>query len=47
MNFTDYQTQSRATAKYPAIGHGVIYPILGLVNEAGEIKNKELNSLFF
>lgn len=36
MNFTDYQTKSRATAKYPVIGHGVIYPTLGLVNEAGE-----------
>lgn len=21
MNFTDYQTKSRATAKYPVIGH--------------------------
>jgi hypothetical protein len=38
MNFTDYQTKSRATAKYPAIGHAVIYPTLGLVNEAGELK---------
>ncbi|MDP1547759.1 MAG: nucleoside triphosphate pyrophosphohydrolase family protein, partial [Anaerolineales bacterium] len=37
MNFTDYQTKSRATAKYPAIGHAVIYPTLGLVNEAGEV----------
>ena len=26
MNFTDCQTKSRATAKYPAIGHAVIYP---------------------
>ena len=34
MNFTDYQTQSRKTAKYPAIGHPVIYPTLGLTNEA-------------
>jgi NTP pyrophosphatase (non-canonical NTP hydrolase) len=40
MNFTDYQTKSRITAKYPAIGHGVIYPILGLVNEAGEVAGK-------
>jgi NTP pyrophosphatase (non-canonical NTP hydrolase) len=40
MNFTDYQTKSRATAKYPAIGHGVIYPTLGLVNEAGEVAGK-------
>ena len=40
MNFSDYQTKSRATAKYPAIGHGVIYPTLGLVNEAGEVAGK-------
>ncbi len=40
MNFTDYQTKSRATAKYPVIGHGVIYPTLGLTNEAGEVAGK-------
>lgn len=40
MNFSDYQTKSRATAKYPVIGHGVIYPTLGLVNEAGEVAGK-------
>ena len=40
MNFTDYQTKSRKTAKYPAIGHPVIYPALGLVNEAGEVAGK-------
>ncbi|MBI3739826.1 MAG: nucleoside triphosphate pyrophosphohydrolase family protein [Chloroflexi bacterium] len=40
MNFSDYQTKSRLTAKYPAIGHGVIYPTLGLVNEAGEVAGK-------
>ena len=40
MNFSDYQIKSRATAKYPAIGHGVIYPPLGLVNEAGEVAGK-------
>ncbi len=40
MNFTDYQTKSCATAKYPVIGHGVIYPTLGLVNEAGEVAGK-------
>ncbi len=40
MNFDDYQTKSRKTAKYPAIGHPVIYPALGLVNEAGEVAGK-------
>jgi len=40
MDFNDYQTKSRITAKYPAIGHPVIYPTLGLVNEAGEVAGK-------
>ena len=40
MNFTDYQQKSKATAKYPVIGHGVIYPTLGLTNEAGEVAGK-------
>jgi len=40
MNFNDYQQKSRATAKYPAIGHAIIYPTLGLVNEAGEVAGK-------
>ncbi len=40
MDFTEYQHKSRATAKYPAIGHGVIYPTLGLTNEAGEVAGK-------
>ena len=40
MDFNDYQTKSRKTARYPAIGHSVIYPTLGLVNEAGEVAGK-------
>jgi NTP pyrophosphatase (non-canonical NTP hydrolase) len=40
MNFSDYQTQSRKTAKYPPIGHPVVYPTLGLTNEAGEVAGK-------
>jgi NTP pyrophosphatase (non-canonical NTP hydrolase) len=40
MNFSDYQTRARATAKYPVIGHPVIYPTLGLANEAGEVAGK-------
>jgi len=36
----EYQKKSRETAKYPVIGHGVIYPALGLVNEAGEVAGK-------
>ncbi|MDX1377497.1 MAG: nucleoside triphosphate pyrophosphohydrolase family protein [Anaerolineales bacterium] len=40
MNFNDYQTKSRMTAQFPSIGHPVIYPTLGLVNEAGEVAGK-------
>jgi NTP pyrophosphatase (non-canonical NTP hydrolase) len=40
MNFTDYQAKSRRTANYPAIGHPVVYPTLGLTNEAGEVAGK-------
>jgi len=40
MNFTDYQQKAKNTAKYPIIGHGVIYPTLGLTNEAGEVAGK-------
>jgi NTP pyrophosphatase (non-canonical NTP hydrolase) len=40
MDFADYQNKARHTAKYPVIGHGVIYPTLGLANEAGEVAGK-------
>jgi NTP pyrophosphatase (non-canonical NTP hydrolase) len=40
MKLSDYQTKARATAKYPVIAHGVIYPTLGLTNEAGEVAGK-------
>lgn len=40
MNFDHYQRESRKTAGYPPIGHGVIYPVLGLTNEAGEVAGK-------
>ncbi|RME86668.1 MAG: nucleotide pyrophosphohydrolase [Anaerolineae bacterium] len=40
MDFNDYQRKSRQTAEYPAIGHPVIYPTLGLTNEAGEFAGK-------
>ena len=40
MNFSDYQKLSRRTAGYPAIGHPIIYPVLGLANEAGEVAGK-------
>lgn len=40
MDFTEYQNKSRKTAGYPPIGHPVIYPTLGLTNEAGEVAGK-------
>ena len=40
MNFSDYQKRSRVTAQYPSIGQPVIYPVLGLANEAGEVAGK-------
>lgn len=40
MDFNEYQQKSRKTAAYPAIGHPVVYPTLGLANEAGEVAGK-------
>jgi NTP pyrophosphatase (non-canonical NTP hydrolase) len=40
MDFSEYQRLSRRTAGYPPIGHAVIYPTLGLTNEAGEVAGK-------
>ena len=40
MNFNDYQKKSRKTAQYPSIGDPIVYPALGLVNEAGEVAGK-------
>jgi NTP pyrophosphatase (non-canonical NTP hydrolase) len=40
VNFAEYQEKAKQTAKYPVIGHAVIYPTLGLTNEAGEVSGK-------
>lgn len=40
MKLSVYQQKSKATALYPAIGHRVVYPALGLAGEAGEVANK-------
>jgi len=40
MDFKEYQEKSKETAAYPAIGEGYVYPVLGLVNEAGEVAGK-------
>jgi NTP pyrophosphatase (non-canonical NTP hydrolase) len=40
MEFNEYQTKSRVTAKYPRTGDNFIYPVLGLAGEAGEVADK-------
>lgn len=35
-----YEIEAAKTAIYPARGNNVVYPVLGLVGEAGEIANK-------
>ncbi len=40
MDLYEYQEKARNTAKYPVIGDRVIYPTLGLTNEAGEVAGK-------
>ena len=40
MHLSDYQRESRATARYPDLGNNLIYPTLGLAGEAGEVADK-------
>ena len=40
LSFREYQTKSRRTAVYPPIGHNVIYPVLELADEVGEVCGK-------
>ncbi|MEM7132300.1 MAG: nucleoside triphosphate pyrophosphohydrolase family protein [Chloroflexota bacterium] len=40
MNFNHYQTQSRKTWGLVHTDHPIVYPTLGLVNEAGEVAGK-------
>ena len=40
MDFTEYQQKALRTARYPVIGNAVVYPTLGLANEAGEVAGK-------
>lgn len=40
MNFEEYQKTAHTTAKYPDIGQSFVYPVLGLMGEAGEYANK-------
>jgi len=46
MNFEEYQTRAHATSLNTKIGDStIVYPILGLANEAGEVAGK-LKKLF-
>ena len=40
MTFDEYQAKSKATAVYKDQGNNFIYPVLGLVGEAGEVAEK-------
>ncbi|MBU1126141.1 MAG: nucleoside triphosphate pyrophosphohydrolase family protein [Patescibacteria group bacterium] len=40
MNFNEYQEKSRKTAVYPDLDNNVVYPTLGLNDEAGEVAGK-------
>jgi len=40
MDFNEYQNKAKETAFYPNIGSNYIYPVLGLVGEAGEVAEK-------
>jgi len=39
-NFSTYQTESRKTWSLIHTDHAIVYPTLGLVNEAGEVAGK-------
>ena len=40
VSFERYQLESRKTAKHVQTDHAIIYPTLGLTNEAGELAGK-------
>ena len=40
MDFRRYQTESRKTWSLVHTDHAIVYPTLGLVNEAGEVAGK-------
>lgn len=40
MKFDTYEARAACTAIYPNRGSNLVYPVLGLVGEAGEIANK-------
>lgn len=40
MDFNEYQKRTNDTAEYPQVGDFTVYPVLGLVSEAGEVAGK-------
>ena len=56
MEFKEYEEKARKTAVYPDRGNNLIYPVLGLAGEAGEVvekvkklirdKNREIDAAF-
>ncbi len=40
MNFNEYQKAAKRTAIYPDVGDNLVYPVLGLNGEAGEVAEK-------
>ena len=40
MTFEEYQKETRETAIYPNKDNNFVYPVLGLVGEAGEVAEK-------
>jgi NTP pyrophosphatase (non-canonical NTP hydrolase) len=40
VELNEYQREAAKTAVYPRVGDNVVYPILGLVSEAGEVSGK-------
>lgn len=39
-DFDEYQKQCKKTAVYPTVGKKFVYPVLGLLGEAGEVSEK-------
>jgi NTP pyrophosphatase (non-canonical NTP hydrolase) len=39
-DFNDYQKKCKKTAVYPKVGKNFVYPVLGLMGEAGEVSEK-------
>ena len=40
LSFLEYQKQSKTTAIYPNVGNNVIYTVIGLAGETGEVADK-------